>query len=309
MVTIADLKKRRGNDLGKLVKSLENTSYANEDEGFWKLERDKAGNGSATIRFLPAYMGEDATEADELPYVVEYSHGFKGPTGRWYIDKCRSTIKADDPVNDMNRKLWKGSDADKEQAKAQKRKTHYISQIQVINDPKHPENNGKVFYYKYGKKIFDKITDVAQPTFEDEKPVNVFDLWEGANFKLRVKTVDKFPNYDTSTFESPSAIADSDDEIMEIVKQQKSLGKFVDPANFKSYEELETKLKSILSTESGNTQSAEAIAKQMRESSKKAKPEPDEEAGKSEQKPVKTEVESNVASDEIDDSFFNFDDE
>lgn len=293
--------------MNRLIKSLENTNnYQNEDDGFWKLERDKAGNGTATIRFLPAYTGEDAVEADELPYVVEYSHAFQGPTGRWYIEKCRSTIKEDDPVNDMNRKLWKGSETEKEQARAQKRKTHYIAQILVISDPKNPDNNGKVFFYKFGKKIFDKITDVARPTFEDEKPVNVFDLWEGANLKLRIKTVEKYPNYDSSTFEAVSPIADSDEDILEIVKQQKSLGRFVDKSRFKSYEDLEKKLNSVLSSEVSGAKSAEDMAKQMREESQKAKnvkedtpaDEPDEK---------KKESEKSIADDDINEDYFNFD--
>lgn len=268
MTTLADLRKRRTSDFSKLTKALEDSDKGgasnNDDAEFWKLERDKAGNGTATIRFLSAYQGEDATEADELPWVKVYSHSFQGPTGRWYIENCRSTIGQEDPVNDMNRDLWKGSEKDKEQAKAQKRKLTYICQILVISDPKHPENNGKVFFYKFGKKIFDKIMDAAKPTFEDEKPVNVFDFWEGANFKLRIKTVDKFPNYDSSSFDSPSAIRDTDEEILEIAQMQKSIGKFVDPSKFKSYDELDKKLKSVLNPTAGSTRRAEDIAQEMR---------------------------------------------
>lgn len=266
MATLADLKKRRNKDFDKLTKALENTNNqgSNNDDGFWKLERDKAGNGSAVIRFLPAYCEADAGEADELPYVVMYSHSFQGPTGRWYIENCRSTIKQDDPVNDLNRQLWKGTDEDKKQASAQKRRTAYICQILVVSDPKNPDNNGKVFFYKFGKKIFDKIMDAARPTFEDEKPMNPFDLWEGANFKLRIKTVDGFPNYDASTFESPSPLAEDEDDILAVVNQQKSLQKFIDPSNFKSYEELDKKLKSVLSKDQPSTKKAEDIAKEMR---------------------------------------------
>ena len=305
MVTLADIKKRRSVDMSKLTKSLENANqYQNDDEGFWKLERDKAGNGTATFRFLPAYAGENAVEADELPYVVEYSHGFQGPTGRWYIEKCRSTIGSEDPVNDMNRKLWKGSDEDKNQAKAQKRKTHYISQIYMISDPKNPDNNGKVFFYKYGKKIFDKITDAAKPTFDDEKPVNVFDLWEGANFKLRVKTVDKYPNYDTSAFDNPSPLFDDDDEIVKVVNQQKSLGQFVDPTKYKSYEELEKKLNSILSSDTGSSKSAEEIVKEMRAETSK----PEVEKAIKEEKVEINNEESSKGDSDLDEDFFNFDD-
>lgn len=308
MTTLADLKKRRSTDFSKLTKALEETnSYGdNQDDQFWKLERDKAGNGSATIRFLPAYAGEDATEADELPWVIVYSHSFQGPTGKWYIENCLSTLKKEDPVNEMNRILWKGTDADKAQAKNQKRKTSYISQILVINDSKNPDNNGKVFFFKFGKKIFDKIMDAAKPTFEDDEPVNVFDLWEGANFKLRVKTVDTYPNYDNSVFDKPSAIADDDNEILEIVNQQKSLHQFVDGTNttkFKTYEELEKKLKTVLSNESGSTKRAEEIAQEMREEARKAQTTPEQEV---ETVSVGRE-ETSIADDDIDEDFFKMD--
>jgi hypothetical protein len=268
MVTLADLKKNRTTDFSKLTKALESTGQKESgDDSFWRLERDKAGNGSATIRFLPAFPGNETFPADELPWVKKYSHSFQGPTGRWYIEDCRSTIGEDDPVNDANRELWKGSEKDKEVARNQKRKLAYICQILVVSDPKKPENNGKVFFYKFGKKIFDKIMDAAKPTFEDEKPVNVFDLWEGANFKLRIKTVEGYPNYDSSAFEAPGQVAEDDSDILEIVKQQKPLAPFVDPKNFKSYEELEKKFKSVMSAATGNTKKAEDIAKEMAEAS------------------------------------------
>jgi hypothetical protein len=303
MATLADLRKRRTTDFDKLTKALENTNNqgSNNDEGFWKLERDKAGNGSAVIRFLPAYAGEDAGEADELPYVVMYSHSFQGPTGRWYIENCRSTLKQEDPVNDMNRLLWKGSDEDKKQASAQKRRTAYICQILVVSDPKNPDNNGKVFFYKFGKKIFDKIMDAARPTFEDEKPMNPFDLWEGANFKLRIKTVDGFPNYDASVFDSPSPIAEDDEDILKIVNQQKSLQRFLDPSNFKSYEELEKKLKSVLSKDQPSTKKAEDIAKEMRGEKTTEAGEKVKEIVKSEE--PKTTADVGSGDDDIDDFF------
>lgn len=265
MTTLADLRKRRTTDFSKLTKAFESASNSSDsEEGFWKLERDKAGNATATIRFLPAYTGEDAGPADELPWVTIHNHAFQGPTGKWYIENCLSTIGKEDPVMDMNRQLWKGSETDKEQAKRQKRNTKMYSQILVVSDPKHPENNGKVFFFKFGKKIMEKIMDAAKPTFEDEAPVNVFDLWEGANFKLRIKTVDKYPNYDSSSFDKPSAIGD-DDEILEVVNQQKSLQRFMDPSNFKSYEELEKKLQTVLSNKPASTKSAEDIVKSLRE--------------------------------------------
>lgn len=262
-MNIADLKKNRNMSFGKITEALnKKTEYGDADDSlFWKPERDKAGNGSATIRFLPA------TEGDELPWIAEYSHSFQGPTGRWYIEKCLSTIGKEDPVNNLNRKLYATKDEkDKEQAKKQKRKLTYISKIEVIADPKKPENDGKVFYFKFGKKIFDKIMDKAQPTFEDEKPLNVFDIFEGVEFKLRIKQVDGFPNYDTSTFSDPKSL--DDDEIVRIMTEAaklKPLKEFHDPSKFKSYEDLEKKLKSVLSDEVGSTQTAQSVAEKMRD--------------------------------------------
>lgn len=217
------------------------------DNRFWKPERDKAGNATATIRFL------NTIEGDELPWVKVFSHGFKGPTGRWYIENSLTTIGQADPVSELNMKLWNSTTDDKsparKQARDQKRKLNYISNILVVNDPKHPENNGKVFLFKYGKKIFDKLMDKARPTFEDEQPVNVFDYWEGANFKLRARKVDGYVNYDSSEFESPAPIAKTDEGILEVVKQQYALNEFVSEKNFKSYAELKKKLDMVLSGE------------------------------------------------------------
>lgn len=268
--TLADLKKRKGTSLSKITEAIKKQEggYNNEDDGkFWKPERDKAGNGFAEIRFLAAHP------EDDLPWVKIFSHSFKGPTGRWYIENCRSTIGEEDPVNDFNKKLWATKDeADKKQASAQKRKTTYISRIEVVNDPKHPENNGKQFFFKYGKKIFEKIMDKIEPTFEDEKAIDIFDLWDGANFKLRIKMVEDYPNYDSSSFEAPSPIRESDEEILEVVKAQESLKQFVDPSKFKSYDELDKKLKSVLDPNAGSTKKAEDLAKEMRGEAKREEP-------------------------------------
>jgi hypothetical protein len=248
---IKSLRASRNTDFSKMTEAFESSSNSGsnkksyEDTRFWKPERDKAGNASATIRFLAR------TEGDELPWVKVFSHGFKGPTGMWYIENSLTTIGKADPVSELNMRLWNSTEDDnspeRKQARAQKRKLNYVSNILVVNDPKHPENNGKVFLFKYGKKIHDKIMDKARPTFEDEDPVNVFDYWEGANFKLRMKTVDGYPNYDSSEFEPVSAVADSDEEILEVANQQYKLSEFVDPSNFKSYDELKTKLERVLS--------------------------------------------------------------
>lgn len=241
---IATLRKSRGLDFSKITSALAKSQeggQSREEDDFYKLTKDKAGNASAVIRFLPA------AEGDDLPWVQIYSHAFQGPAGRWYIENCLSTIGKDDPVNDYNRELWKGSEKDKEQARKQKRKLQYVASIYVVSDPGNRENEGKVFKFKFGKKIFEKITEKLEPTFEDEKPINVFDLWEGANFKLRMRQVEGYPNYDQSTFGEIGAIADTDEEIVEIVKMQKPLRDMVDPSKFKSYDELKKKLDSVLS--------------------------------------------------------------
>ena len=242
---IASIRKMRSNDFAKLTQAVENISSGgnkerSEDTRFWKLTPDKAGNASATIRFLPR------VEGDDLPWVKIIDHGFQGPTGKWYIEKSLATIGQDDPVSQMNSELWNnGTDAGKEQARKQKRRTAYFANILVISDPAHPENNGQVRLFKFGKKIMDKIMDKARPTFEDEEPVNVFDFWEGADFKLRMKKVEGYPNYDASVFAAPSEIGD-DDEIVRIAKGQFKLAEFLDPKNFKSYDELKRKLEQVL---------------------------------------------------------------
>lgn len=248
---INTLKSMRNQDFGKIASAFdkvanpEQKSY--DDDRFWKLEKDKAGNGSAVIRFLPR------VEGDELPWVKIFSHGFKGPTGRWYIENSLTTPRAgfptgsNDPVGELNSQLWNsGSDANKEIARTQKRRLHFISNVLIVSDPKHPENEGKVMLFKYGKKIFDKIMNKAKPTFEDDKPVNVFDLWEGANFKLRMRNVEGYPNYDESTFTDPVPVAQSDEAILAVVNRQYKLSEFLDPSEFKSYDELKAKLDSVL---------------------------------------------------------------
>ena len=249
---IQTLRKMRNQDFSKISgefdkianpQTSEKKSYA--DDRFWRLEGDKAGNGTATLRFLPR------VEGDELPWVRIFSHGFQGPTGKWYIENSLTTLGENDPVGELNTQLWNsGSDANKEIARKQKRKLSFIANVLVVSDPKHPENEGKVFLFKFGKKIFDKIMDKARPTFEDEKPVNVFDLWEGANFKLRMRKKDGYANYDESVFTEPCAAADSDEELVRIVNSQYKLSEFTDRKNFKSYEELKKKLNDVLSGDS-----------------------------------------------------------
>jgi len=245
---------KKSNSLDKLLgaaeqenKPLEKKSYV--DERIWKPVMDKTGNGFAIIRFLPAPKDE------ELPWVKLWNHAFQGPTGQWYIENSLTTISQNDPVSELNSKFWNsGVESDKEIARRQKRKLQYYSNIYVVKDSANPENEGKVFLYRYGKKIFDKVMETMQPAFEDETPVNPFDFWEGANFKLKLRKVDGYWNYDKSEFEKPSALADDDEKLEEIWGKQYSLSEFTAPTNFKSYDELQTRLNTVLSgtTKVGN---------------------------------------------------------
>ena len=241
-MSFSTLKKRSGSSLENLVKEAEklNKQGPGADERFWKPELDKSGNGYAVIRFLPAPDGED------LPWAKVYSHAFQGPGG-WYIENSLTTVSKKDPVGEINRKLWNsGIDSDKDIARKQKRKLSYYTNIQVVRDPAHPENEGKVFLYKFGKKIYDKITAAMQPEFEDETPINPFDLWEGANFKLKICKVAGFWNYDKSEFDSTSALASDDVELERIWKEEHSLTAFTADDQFKTYEELQTRLNEVL---------------------------------------------------------------
>ncbi len=244
--SLSELRKNRGNfdSLMKAVESIANPSNEKkgDDDRFWKPTVDKAGNGLAVIRFLPAPAGE------ELPWVRIWDHGFQGPTGKWYIENSLTTLNKPDPVAELNSELWNsGIEANKEIARKQKRRLSYVSNILVVRDPANPENEGKVFLYKYGKKIFDKIKDVMQPTFEDEDPINPFDFWQGANFKLKIRQVEGYRNYDKSEFDAVSPLAEDDAEIEAVWKKEHSLAAFLDPSNFKSYDELKAKLDAVLS--------------------------------------------------------------
>ena len=240
-MSFAELKKKSQSNLSFLQKELEKTvSNKQVDERFWKPEVDASGNGYAVIRFLPAPDGET------VPWAKVYSHAFQGPGG-WYIENSLTTLGDKDPVGEVNRRLWNsGEDADKDTARKQKRKLSYYSNIYVVKDPKHPENEGKVFLYKYGKKIHDKILAAMQPEFQDETPINVFDLWEGANFKLKIKKVAGFWNYDSSEFDSISALSADDTELEATWKSEHSLEAFTAADQFKSYEDLEKRLNLVL---------------------------------------------------------------
>ena len=245
MVTsFAELKKFN-RDVDMLSKELEKFKTGKQnfsDDRFWKPTLDKAKNGFATFRFLPAPPNED------MPFVRYWDHGFKGKTGMWYIEKSLTSIGQPDPLSEYNSELWNsGIEANKEIARKQKRREKYVSNIYMINDPANPENNGKVFLYQYGKKIFEKLNEAMNPQFPDEKPFNPFDFWTGANFNLKIRDVEGYSNYDRSVFAEPGSLFDEDDEKYESIwNSQYSLQEFVDPKNYKSYDELKTKLYKVL---------------------------------------------------------------
>ncbi|AOO15708.1 single strand DNA binding protein [Cyanophage S-RIM12 isolate RW_01_0310] len=277
-MSFASLKKAssKGDTFAKLTREIEKLNQpaagSSADERFWKPEMDKSGNGYAVIRFLPAPDGED------MPWAKVWSHAFKGPGGQWYIENSLTTIGKDDPVGEMNRQLWNsGNDSDKEIARAQKRKLSYYSNIYVVSDPAHPENEGRVFLYKFGKKIFDKLTEAMQPAFVDESPIDPFNFWKGADFKLKIRKVEGYWNYDKSEFASPSTLGNFDDDKLESIwNEGYSLAEFEDTKNFKSYEQLQARLSLVL----GKTSTASAPVIREDEEEVFAKPEPVENWGK-----------------------------
>ena len=256
-MSFANLKKQSklGSLTQKLVKEVEkmNNNGASGDDRLWKLECDKSGNGYAVIRFLPAPDKED------LPFVKLYSHAFQGPGG-WYIENSLTTLGQKDPVSEYNTQLWNnGTDAGKDAARRQKRKLTYISNIYVVKDPANPENEGKVFLYKYGKKIFDKLTAAMQPEFEDEEAIDPFDFWQGANFKLKAKNVAGYRNYDSSEFTAVTPLLDDDDALEGLWKKESSLQEFVAADQFKSYEDLKKRLGYVLGNKTTVREDVETI--------------------------------------------------
>jgi hypothetical protein len=257
---LSDLKKNSKKSLENLIQESQKLGapQREKDERFWTPTVDKAGNGFALIRFLPSPKIDGN---DGLPWVKYYSHGFQGPAGKWYIENSLTSVGQNDPVGEYNSKLWATGDKDfQEQARAQKRKLHFISNIYVINDPGNPENNKKVFLFKYGQKIFDKIKNVMTPDEGmGEEPTDPFNFWEGQNFKLKIKKVGDFRNYDDSNFASPSALLDDDDEIEKIWESEYSLKQFLDSSNFKSYDELKKKLHEVLDIKDDVSKSVEDV--------------------------------------------------
>ena len=259
-MSFSDLKKKSslGSLTNKLVKEVEKmTKTGGGDDRLWKPQLDKTGNGYAVIRFLPAPNGED------LPWAKLYSHAFQGPGG-WFIENSLTTLGQKDPVSEYNSQLWNsGLESDKDVARKQKRKLSYYSNIYVVKDPVNPDNEGKVFLFKFGKKIFDKITAAMQPEFEDEEPINPFDFWAGANFKLKIKKVAGYWNYDSSEFARSQALLDDADAMEAVWKKAYSLEALVAPDQFKSYDELKTRLDYVLGIRGGpKTQDPEIVAEE-----------------------------------------------
>lgn len=253
--------------LDKLRKAMESASPASGgqqksygDDRFWKPEMDKSGNGYAVVRFLPTPQGE------EMPWASYWDHGFQGPGG-WYIEKSLTTLNQQDPVSEFNTQLWNtGVEANREQARKQKRRLHYVSNVLVVSDPKHPENEGKVFLYRYGKKIFEMLKEAISPAFEDEAAINPFDLRnEGANFKIKIRKVDGYWNYDKSEFDKPKAYSTDEDELESIAQKAYSLTELVSPDQFKSYDELKSKLDRVLGMSGDVRSTVESVAEDMDE--------------------------------------------
>lgn len=242
MASFKEMKKNRMANLESLSKQVEKLAEkpSYEDERIWKLERDKSGNGYAVIRFLPAAKDED------VPWVRIWTHGFKGPGG-WYIENSLTTLGKDDPVSKANTALWNsGIDSDKNIARERRRKLNYYSNIYIVEDSMNPENEGKVFLFRYGKKIFEKITGVMHPEFKDETPLNPFDFWEGANFKIKMRQVDGFPNYDKSEFTDKCPFDSDEKKMEEVWSQQYPLNEIIDEKNFKNYAELEARFNTVI---------------------------------------------------------------
>ena len=243
-MSFSDMKQRSKTNLASLIKETEKISNPNSfgdvDDRYWRPELDKSGNGYAVIRFLPAPNGE------ELPWARIWNHGFQGPGG-WYIENSLTTLGQKDPVSEYNSQLWNsGIEANKEIARKQKRRLNYTANVYILKDPAHPENEGSIKLYRFGKKIFDKINDLMNPAFEDESAVNPFDLWSGANFKMKIRKVEGYSNYDKSEFDAPSPLLDDDTRMEEIWNSEFSLKELVSDDKFKNFDELKTKLDRVL---------------------------------------------------------------
>ena len=274
MTSFANLKRESSSNLDKLkskVEQLNSSEGSDKSNNFWRPEVDKAGNGMATIRFLPtsAVDGDDS-----LPWVKIFEHGFQGPGG-WLIDKCLTTKSQQCPVCEHNNKLWtSGIEANKDVVRKQKRKLSYIANVYIVSDPKHPENEGQVKLFKFGAKIFEKITGVMNPTFEDEQAFNPFDLWSGANFKLKITKVAGYQNYDKSEFASPAPLLDDDAKLEAIWKSEFSLKELIADKEFKTYDALKSRLEKVLGL-NGEEPVTKTTVETLKATPRKAEPEPE----------------------------------
>lgn len=261
----SDLKKKSKSGIEDLIKKMEDQTKTKDykDDRFWRPEQDKSGNGFAIIRFLPTVEGED------VPWVKVYNHAFQGPGG-WYIENSLTTLGQKDPVSEMNNQLWNsGVESDKDLARIRKRKLTYIANVYIVSDPANPQNEGKVFLYKFGTKIFEKIQEAMKPEFNDEEPVNPFDFWKGANFRIKIRKVGGYTNYDKSEFDSQTALLEDDAKLEKIWKSQYPLQPFLSAENFKSYDELKTKLHEVLAGDvratAPNQKTAEDVSDDLQE--------------------------------------------
>jgi hypothetical protein len=264
----SDLKKKSKNGIDDLIKKMEDQTKSKDykDDRFWRPEQDKTGNGFAIIRFLPPVDGED------VPWVKVYNHAFQG-TGGWYIENSLTTLGQKDPVGELNNQLWNsGLESDKDLARVRKRKLTYIANIYVVSDPSNPQNEGKVFLYKFGTKIFEKIQQVMKPEFQDEEAINPFDFWKGANFRIKIRKVGGYTNYDASKFDSSSHLSDDDSKLEKIWKAQYPLLPLIDASNFKSYDELKARLYEVLGGDIRGAAPAQKTAEDMSEELVEKKP-------------------------------------
>lgn len=262
-MSFATLKRNRKQNIEQLAAKAQESASGKknyDDDRFWKPTRDKAGNGYAEIQFLPA-------PNDHTPWTDYFDHGFKGPTGQFYIEKSLTSIGQPDPLAEFNSKLWNSTTdengPERKQARQQKRRQNFVSNIRVVNDPANPENNGKVFLYKYGKKIFNMLMDAMNPQFEDEEPINPFDMWDCPTFKIKIRQVEGWPNYDKSEFSASAPIADTDEEIEAIYNKTYDLAEFKDPATYKSYDELKARLEVVLGMKLGTAEEKEVAEEKL----------------------------------------------
>ncbi len=250
--------KRNRTDLSKIIEAVggnDQKTNDNNDDRFWKPTIDKAKNGYAVVRFLPG------TEGDTMPFVKYFDHFFKGPTGQWYVEKSLTSIKLPDPLSEANSKLWNedGSEEAKRIVRERKRQLRHVANVLIVSDPSNPENEGKVKLFRFGKKIMDKIQDSLQPRFPDEQPMNPFNMWEGADFVIKIRNVEGYANYDASTFKAIAPIPGSDDELEAIYNQQHSLKEWYDPSEYKTYDELKNRLAIVLGESSNSTRKFEDL--------------------------------------------------